>query len=324
MNRYLIQIKRELWEHKGALITTPLVVLTICVVLTILAGLAGRDVVQGGQFISQHDGMMSFYSFSSDGQQQSFIYHKGINGLSNITDMTTQNPATMLEQNPAMSLLPALPYIAFDHLAWLIGLIYLLSCLFTDRKDKSILFWKSMPVSEWQNVLTKAFIAAFIIPATAWLAASAYNLFYLLFMTIWSFFSSVHHPDLLFQPQAVLATAWSFLGSYLATSIWMLPFIGWVLLVSASAKKTPFLYLVLPLLALVLIEYTVLGSHHISQIIGSYINVSDPRTEQNMLNVSGWYHIQNVLSSVQCWLGLAASAGLLYATVWLRENRFEN
>ncbi|SBS26233.1 hypothetical protein MSP8887_04148 [Marinomonas spartinae] len=316
MNRFLIQIKRELWEHKGALITTPIVALTIFVVLTILAGVAGRGVVQDSQFILQHDGMMSFYSYSSDGQQQSFVYHKGINGLTTIPDTTAQNSP--------MSLLPALPYIAFDHLAWLIALIYLLSCLFTDRKDKSILFWKSMPVSEWQNVLTKTFMAALVIPAIAWIAASAYNLFYLLFMTIWSLFSSVHHPDLLFQPQAVLTTAWSFLGSYLATSIWMLPFISWILLVSACAKKTPFLYLVLPLLALVLIEYTVLGSHHISQIIGSYINVSDPRAEQNMLNMSGWYHVWNVLSSVQFWLGLAATAGLLYTTVWLRENRFEN
>lgn len=325
MNRYLLQVKRELWEHKGALITTPLVVLAIFILLTFFAGMAGRDVMQDGQFISQHNGMISSYSFSSGSQQQSFEYHNDMSDYTNDAMAPSQGIGASPELHSGLKLLSALPYIAFDHLAWLICFIYLLSCLFTDRKDKSILFWKSMPVSEWQNVLTKLFVAALIIPAIAWLAASVYNLFSLVFMVVWSLFSHSHNDiGTLLQHQSLIGTAWSFLGSYVATSIWMLPFISWILLASAFAKKTPFLYLVLPLLALILIEYVVLGSHYASQVIGSYIDVSNPITGQNMLNTSGWHHVLNVLSSLQAWLGLVAAAGFTYGAVWLRENRFES
>ena len=46
--------------------------------------------------------------------------------------------------------------IPFYIAAGVVVVVYLLDCLYGERRDRSILFWRSLPVSDTQTVLAKA------------------------------------------------------------------------------------------------------------------------------------------------------------------------
>ncbi len=123
---------------------------------------------------------------------------------------------------------------------------YLLDCLYADRKDRSILFWKSLPISDTATVLCKLLVGMIIIPlvyfaaadATALIAPSSSR-----YGRRASIGSSLWHGDVWVQIQVL----WMYV--IVTTAIWYLPVAGWLMLVSAWAKRAVMLWAVLPPLA---------------------------------------------------------------------------
>jgi len=118
----------------------------------------------------------------------------------------------------------------------------LLNCLYDDRKDRSYLFWKSMPVSDTKEVLSKLFAISVVGPAIIILIAAVVQVFaqivggiYLSVQGvegIWSFiWSNVPTVDL----------AFGMIANIIVLNIWALPIIGWFLLVSSWAPRVPWL-----------------------------------------------------------------------------------
>src|SRR5262249_37296655 len=50
---------------------------------------------------------------------------------------------------------------------FIVGFFYCLDALYGERRDRSILFWKSLPVSDLVSILAKATIPLLILPAIA-------------------------------------------------------------------------------------------------------------------------------------------------------------
>ena len=133
--------------------------------------------------------------------------------------------------------------------AFIVGVFYSLDALYGERRDRSILFWKSLPVSDLTTVLSKASIPLVVLPLFIFAIVVTMQLIMLLLSTAVLLMSGVNPATLwthlpLFQMELVL------LYGLIVLALSHAPIYAWLLLVSAWAKRTTFLWAFLPLLAI--------------------------------------------------------------------------
>ena len=156
---------------------------------------------------------------------------------------------------------PVLLSIPFAPALLLTTIIYLTVCLYQDRKDRSFLFWQSMPVPDWQTVLSRAVTAIFVIPAIF----AVFLFFCYLALVLWQQLSAwqldlpleTGKSVLLALNGAVLFYCFGWLNGLLS-----LPIIGWFLLFSAYSRRVPFLWAIGGGVVLALLETTLLDSSY--------------------------------------------------------------
>src|SRR6266571_202057 len=133
----------------------------------------------------------------------------------------------------------------------LVGAFYCLDALHGERRDRSILFWKSLPVSDLTTVLSKASIPLVVLPGLVFAIAVATQLVMLLLSTMVLLGSGLGVATLwtrLFQMTPVLVYGLT------VHALWHAPLYAWLLLVSSWARRTPFLWAVLPPLGIGVVE----------------------------------------------------------------------
>lgn len=210
---------------------------------------------------------------------------------------------------------------------------YLLESLHADRKDRSVLFWKSLPISDTATVLSKVLVALLVIPLV-YLAAD--DLTSLAAAGIVSLrlnsaaAGALWRADLWLQLQAV----WLYL--ILTTAVWYLPVTGWLLVVSAWARRAVLLWSILPPLALMLAERLFLGTHVALDVIERRLigyaaaAFKEPRGagfESSLAadHASAWQMLDpaGFLANPGTWMGAAAGAALIATAIQLRMRRAE-
>lgn len=218
MRTFLTLVRREFWEERGAFLTTPLVVGGVIVFFAILLLVVAAVVV-----------------VRVNGEE--FVLAKLVEGL------TRLSPAELdLAWNVNLYGLAGL----FNVVLFFVVFFYLLGSLHEDRKDRSVLFWKSMPVSDLQTVLSKLVAATILAPA---LMVGALAVTHLLLMVITTFLllsADLSPWGYLWAPADPLRVWLLLLAAYLVQGLWMLPIWGWLLLASAWARGRPFLWAVVP------------------------------------------------------------------------------
>jgi ABC-2 type transport system permease protein len=222
MNRLMALIKREFWENKGAFRTTPLVI--------------------GGIFLAAM--VMFLITFSHfDNEFQS---------LKELLRFIAQQDAglrakVLFAANLEVS-------VFFSMVLAFVVFFYLLGSLYDDRKDRSILFWKSLPASDTLTIGSKLLSAMIVAPLIFWIV---YVITHIVIMLLFSVVIMVlgENPWTLFLSLGNPFKAWSLvLLSYFAQSIWALPLYGWLMLVSAFAPRIPLLFAILPPVILGVLE----------------------------------------------------------------------
>jgi len=215
---------------------------------------------------------------------------------------------------------------------------YLLDCLYADRKDRSVLFWKSLPISDTATVLCKLATALIVIPLVYFAAADLTTLTMAFIVSVRA--SSIvggalWQADLWLQLQAL----WLYL--IVVSAIWYLPLAAWLLIVSAWAKRAVMLWSILPPLTLLLVERWFFGTHLIGEMLwerlvgagrlafngdpgaGSWMSTSDndvittPSSIWHLLNIAGFF------SSPETWIGAAVGVALVAGAIQLRLRRTE-
>ncbi len=216
---------------------------------------------------------------------------------------------------------------------------YLLDCLYADRKDRSILFWKSLPISDTATVLAKLFTGLIAIPLVYFAVADITTLLiaFIISVRARSVFGSVlWHADVWVQLQVF----WLYL--IVTTAIWYLPFTGWCLAVSAWAKRAVTLWASLPPVALYLLERWFFHTHMIGTALYDRVvdylplafHDSSDRTRWSSVVVgngaidtpgSVWRLLDPVtfLSAPATWIGVLVGAALIAAAIQLRRRRAE-
>ncbi len=247
--------------------------------------------------------------------------------------------ATFFDTGGGIRSMGGLMFVAFGALFFTAMSIYsywyLLDCLHAERKDRSVLFWKSLPVSDSATVLSKLFVALAAIPMLYFAAADLAGLLAAFVLSVRAHSllgNSLWRPDVWLQIQA----GWLYVIA--TTAIWYLPVTGWLLLISAWARRAVMLWSVLPPLVLILAERLFVGTHECLSAIGDRLlgyasRAFDPQAYQWADQWSGnqpssgspsmWQVIDpaRFLSSPATWTGVLIGAALIAAAVQVRMRK---
>ncbi len=219
-----------------------------------------------------------------------------------------------------------LDFVAFVIIitAFLVAVFYCLGALHNERRDRSILFWKSLPVSDVIAVIAKTFVPMAVIPVIAFGVIFALQLAMLLFGGAALLLHGLD-PSVLFM-QVASPQGWLILAyGLIVLALWNAPIYGWLLLVSAWAKRAAFLWAVLPPLALCLLEKIAFDTSNLFSVIryrltGGYAEAfksggGDPWGGSPQPDPVGF------LTTPGLWSGLVVAAAFLAAAIWLRRRR---
>lgn len=207
--------------------------------------------------------------------------------------------------------------------AFVVGIFYCLDALYGERRDRSILFWKSMPVSDLTTVLSKATVGVVIVPMFAFAVTVVTQFIMLLLSTAVVRTSGLSVAEL-WTKVSLFQTSLGLLDHLVTVHIlWYAPLYGWLLLVSAWARRAPFLWAVLPPFAMGLLEKISFNTLHFATLLQNHFMGSSEAApmaggsaSDAMTHTSG-----NHLASPGMWVGLIITAAFLAAAVRLRRYR---
>ncbi|HYC08400.1 MAG TPA: hypothetical protein VEC10_02110 [Steroidobacteraceae bacterium] len=220
----------------------------------------------------------------------------------------------------------------------LVGVVswYALDCLYAERRDRSILFWKSLPVSDGLTVLSKAVVALLAAPLVSFVVALVG---FLVFAGILALriaaggVPSVFSWDLLewFRTELVM------LLMLMIAVLWYAPVVAAMILLSVWARPNPFLWAFLAPVVAPLLERIAFGTHYLSGFLkyrafGIWGTLAHGPThgQINIITHHGLhpvgtlldeFNIGAALSDIDLWLGVAVTAVLLYAAIRIRRYR---
>jgi ABC-2 type transport system permease protein len=318
MNKFTWLLKREFWEHKGAFFWTPIVVGSVMIFFIAVSLVLALSGLKGGMQINGVD----------------------VSSLANV--MSASDKAEFVARFTASYPVFAMPI--FIALAFCI-FFFCLGALFDERKDRSVLFWKSLPLSDSATVLSKVAMALLIAPLIALAAAIVTSIFLVLFICLGAAFAGVNIFSEVLGSSATYLAPLQFIGMLPIYALWALPTVGWLLMVSAWARSKPFLWAVgVPVMAGILATWLtkMLGigwniawfwKHIVGRLLGSVLpggwleptmrsrgdmSASLEPTLGNTLAQS-W----QALGSANIWIGVVVGAAMIYAAIRLRRWRDE-
>ena len=237
-------VTREFWEHKGAIFWAPIVVASAIVlfiggsiVYAISMGKFGGAITINGRDTN----MTMVFNTLSPQDQEMFV-----------NAMTTGYLAA------AAPLYIMLSVVIF---------FYCLNAMFEERRDRSILFWKSLPVSDQQTVLSKVATALLVAPMITIAVATFASMLILLITCAFMGFNGVNVFGAVLGSSQVYLGPLQILGLLPVYALWALPTVGWLLMVSAWAKSKVFLWAVgTPVIVILIVKWA-------EKLVGSQMNV---------------------------------------------------
>lgn len=217
---------------------------------------------------------------------------------------------------------------------------YCLDSLYAERKDKSILFWRSLPVTDAEAVISKLVTAVIVIPLVAVVAIIATHIVDLIIVSIWVSIKGANAGHLIWGSVPLLDNWLAALITIMASAIWMSPFIGWFLFVSAFTKRSPLLMAFLPLILIPLIEViflrtsyfadAVFARHGVIPLFRGMDNLEDIFDEdrlhinEEILSLLAHLDIVKFVTSPAMWAGVAVCGLLTTAAIYVRRYRDES
>ncbi len=279
---------REYWENKS-LKLAPLIIASV-LIFALVVGL-----ITGQTLISTH-------------------------GLENTTELgfAEINNASQEELGKAMQ---AFQY-AFVFGPLLVGLLfvlffYSLGSLYNDRRDRSILFWKSMPVSDLQTVMSKVFTAFIVAPVLTAAIAFIAQFVGLVLLTLMVWFNGGSAWSLIWSNSALFSVLFNDFAIAIMVGLWMAPILGWLWLVSAFAKRVAFLIAIFVPLGIMMVEGMILHSSHFAELVGRHF----AQVEHIVTGTYKQGHPFTILSQGGFWIGLVICALFIAAATYIRRFR---
>ena len=299
----LALVRRELWEHRSIFVTPAAVMLVVSLIVLTL-----------------------------------YIAASGFGEAVEIAIITASNVSETERRVALIAFLLGIS-IVFVIASGILTIFYSLDALYAERKDRSILFWRSLPVTDAETVLSKLLTAALTIPLVTF---AAIVIAHLINLVLSSIFVAIEggSPGHLIWGSVPLFDIWSaVLIVLIATPLWLSPFIGWFLFVSAWTRRSPLLVAFLPIIIVPMLEYFILRTTMLSQAIETRTDAMplfkgiDPSTifDEHKLAVAAesvsllaLLDVGKFLSSPSMWLGLVVCGLFTTAAIYVRRYRGES
>src|ERR1700722_7885288 len=223
----------------------------------------------------------------------------------------------------------AMPYVFTALLIMIVslfvGIFYSLDALHGERRDRSILFWRSLPVSDLTTVLAKFSIPMLVIPAVTFVTILVVQIIMRVLSTMVLAANGMSAAPVWTQVPLSQMSIVLFYG-LLTNAIWYAPIYGWLLLVSAWAKRNTFLWAIFIPFGIAVVEGIVLHSANFLKMVAHRLNSFEsafdftPGDNNPIMSLSQ-ITLGKYLASPGLWIGLAVAAAFLAATVQLRRYR---
>lgn len=223
--------------------------------------------------------------------------------------------------------------------AMVLTVFYSLDCLYAERKDKSILFWRSLPVTDAEAVLSKLTTAIIVIPVVTVAAIIATHLVDLVVTSLWFSAKGADAGHLIWGSVPLLDNWVAALIVTLATAIWMSPFVGWLLFVSAFTKRSPLLMAFMPLLLIPLLELIFLRSSIFAEAVftrrgmlplfrgmdmEAFFDEKSLHVNKEIVSLLSYLDVVQFLRSPSMWGGVIVCALFVTAAIYVRRYRDES
>ena len=315
MNSFLTLMKREYWEHRGGFYKAPLWLSGIFLLLVLMAGITGKSAM-----------------FRFDGSE-----HMVEGGLKFL-----ENEATAEQLRMGTDVLLYGTGSIFCVVMFFVLVFYCLGSLYDDRRDRSVLFWRSLPVSDLHTVLSKVATALVLGPLIYLAAIVAFQLVLLGLVGLLVLFQGGSPMNLVWIPAEPLTYWGRLLVAFLLQALWVLPLYGWLFLVSSWARSRPFLWALLVPAALSLIEvwFHATASLQIGHKLGDLLlsrlstgfaplswKISDGDNSVQIGNTdepglsTEWGVIIERLWSGEMWIGVIVGILFIAGAIWIRRYR---
>ena len=289
-------IRREIQEHKLAFIYAPFIVaLVLClVIISVYLGLT--------------DIQTTTFNFSTELYDEEF--------QEDMLQATPESKTAVIRAGLTVLGLPILLTVGFGLLA------YSLSTFADERKDRSLIFWRSLPVSDLTTVMSKLIFVVIIIPLLV-----VPNLFLLQLISLLSvsiYFVSNDIVSFGYVWTSYFISDWfRIIFSLWAQALWTLPILLWLMLAGTYFKK-PVIGAIVPLVALVVLEGIIFKANNIQEFIENRLGFwsrSDSfpieYAEARVVDISDIYLL---LTTQAFWIGIFASVLLIAGIVYTRST----
>ena len=308
-------LKREFWEHKGGFFWAPLITggifATLFALLAIIGSIAGRGKIGGSHMI-----------------------------MDDTPDKIARAVGAYGDSVLMGGILLACIVLAF------VVFFYALGSLYDDRRDRSVLFWKSLPVSDAHTVLSKLAWALLLAPIIAIAAGVATGLALWVVSALTLTVNGLPASTAVFTHSHPIRVIGGVLASIPVYALWALPSVGWLMFCSAWARSKPFLWAVLlPVLACVTISmmgvlpgleiphdslwYIVVVRGLLSVIPGLWYlhpdvsgettpRINSPEDLSGAMDVTNSWH---AFATLDLWIGVAAGVAMIVLAIRMRRWR---
>jgi ABC-2 type transport system permease protein len=305
-NKIVLQLKRDMWEYRFSFIWMPLIAIIIPISIVMLMFSLGPDSATAGNGGFEMDGtyFKDFVVVPPVGGEAYFDFHK-----SHAFDFFAKFGV-------------AISWLIFSLVYVVCASNFAFSCLFTDRKNNSILFWRSLPVSETLNVVSKLLAIVFIVPAIVTVS-------FALCIALILFGGVVYAGDFSLLsslvPHITIPNVTGFSLSYVWNALIFLPFAAWALFMSALVRNHPGVIGILFPAMLWIIDELVqrfLGfGLGLQALISGYGNLINGYFSASNTDPMAWLFSMQFAKVILVSLSIAAMFG--WAAIWLRNNRYE-
>jgi len=309
MNTMQALIKREYLEGWNSYVRLPMILLGLTIFFVVLM-LMGVGTI--------HLADMEVHNVSSFGEALSMAQAKE----------NEQLPAAITLGYWGMSALAwgAMPFVVF---------FSLLGTLYEERRDRSILFFKSLPVADWQEVIAKLVTIIFVVPLGFFVIIMTAHLLTATLLSVVALAQG--GPASVLWPVGTMISGWrAFASYYVLWVLWSLPLLAWVLAVSAYASRSPFLFAVLPPIVVMVAEEVffdsnIFGRWVLEHFIGwqgwvfnglvDGVEIDGPATMMRQLTGGHMLEVYaRSFTSIDFLMGLVVAAGFIFAAIKLRQR----
>jgi ABC-2 type transport system permease protein len=325
-----INLKREYWEYRKLVWGVP-IIMSVLFVLAAIAAIVFSRFADEHKMAEGHKGHSSAHvAVASSAELKQLEQLDQLSEVLGIESEATPSAVRKDSQHTDGDHKSAEKRTEFRFMgmymfvAWLSGFYYLLSSLYTDRRDKSVLYWKSLPVSETENVLSKLLFGSLAFSVAAVIMAWITSVVLLAVMhgltTPEELANMRQDSDFAFN--ATQLFVWPIWGLIFGL-LWGAPVFAYILMVSAMSKRLPFMLLIVPPIILLILEGIFFGSGNlvgflIDHVPAKALFLITQSTDAG--SVFATFFGENGASLV---VGLLLASGFLYTAIWYRNKRFE-